>query len=181
MFVIHVKNGFIINRYSGITIDDLRAAIGGQGGDFFETDKDVPTGSEWPIPEPAESEPEPEPQPYYLKPIDVVFWAGQKIEEAMSDIPSQERLTWDTQLKEAQAVLSDTSTVPIILLNAQSLVTGESIEDLASKVIQKAGKLSVFSGLVIGIRRTFLSRIEAGEEIEIEALDFALQSAMEAA
>lgn len=180
MFVIHVKNGFIINRYSGITIDDLRAAIGGQGGEFFETDSDVKTGSEWPLPEPVESEPEPEPEPYYLKPRDVVSWAGQKIEEAMADIPSQERLTWDTQVEEAQAVLRDSGGLTI-LLSAQSSVTNESVEDLASKVLQKAAELSAFSGFVIGIRRTFLSRIEAGEEIEVEALDAALIAAQEVA
>lgn len=180
MFVIHVKDGFIINRYSGITVDDLRAAIGGQGGGFFEIDTDISTGSEWPIPNPVEPEPNPEPEPYYLKPKDVVSWAGQTIEEAMSDIPSQERLTWDTQVEEAKFILNDVN-ASTILLSAQSSVTNESVEDLAAKVLQKAGELSAFSGLIIGIRRTFLGRIEAGEKIEVAALNSALQSALEAA
>jgi hypothetical protein len=177
MNIIHVQNGVVVNRYSHVTLETLQDALGGLGGEFIETDISVDTGSVWPIPVP-EPEPEPEPAPiYYLTSADVVAWAGQQIEQAMADIPSQERLSWDTQVAEASAVLANAEAVTN-LIAAQSAITGETQVELATKIKTKAAQLAQFTGLIIGIRRNFLSSIAAGEQVEIADLDQALAAAL---
>ena len=128
-----------------------------------------------PAPEP---EPEPEPAPiYYLTSADVVSWAGQQIEQAMADIPAQERLSWDTQVSEANAVLANAE-AETNLIATQSAITGETPVELATKIKTKAAQLAQFTGLIIGIRRNFLTDIAAGEQIEISDLDQALAVAL---
>jgi hypothetical protein len=134
-------------------------------------------GTDFVEPEPA-PEPEPEPSPiYYLSAFDVVSWAGQKIEEVMADIPSQERLSWDTQVAEANAVLANAET-ETNLIATQSAITGETHVELAAKIKAKAAQLAQFTGLIIGIRRNFLTDIAAGEQFEIADLDQALAVAL---
>jgi hypothetical protein len=177
MKIIHVLDGRIVNGYSGLTLEALQDALGGLGGEFIETDIDVATGSAWPIPEPA-PEPEPEPAPiYYLTSADVVAWAGQQIEQAMADIPAQERLSWDTQVAEANAVLANAE-AETNLIATQSAITGETHVELAAKIKTKAAQLAQFTGLIIGIRRNFLTAIAEGEQFEIADLDQALAAAL---
>jgi hypothetical protein len=128
----------------------------------------------------VEPEPEPEPEPapvYYLSAFDVVAWAGQKIEEAMADIPAQERLSWDTQVAEANAVLANAE-AETNLIATQSAVTGETHVELAAKIKTKAVQLAQFTGIIIGIRRNFLAAIAAGAQVERPALDQALSAAL---
>jgi hypothetical protein len=134
-------------------------------------------GTDFVEPEPA-PEPEPEPAPiYYLSAFDVVSWAGQQIEQAMADIPSQERLSWDTQVAEANAVLANAE-AETNLIATQSAITGETPVELATKIKTKAAELAQFTGLIIGIRRNFLTAIAAGEQFEISDLDQALAVAL---
>jgi hypothetical protein len=107
----------------------------------------------------------------------VVAWAGQQIEEAMADIPAQERLSWDTQVAEANAVLANAS-AETNLIATQSAITGETPVELATKIKAKAAQLAQFTGLIIGIRRNFLTAIEAGAQVERPALDQALAAAL---
>jgi hypothetical protein len=106
-----------------------------------------------------------------------VSWAGQQIEQAMADIPAQERLSWDTQVAEANAVLANAE-VETNLIATQSAITGETPVELATKIKAKAAQLAQFTGLIIGIRRNFLTAIAAGEQFEIADLDQALAVAL---
>jgi hypothetical protein len=64
------------------------------------------------------------------------------------------------------------------LIAAQSAVTGETPEVLAAKIKAKSAQLAAFSGLVIGLRRNFLTAIAGGQQIEYSALDAALAAAL---
>jgi hypothetical protein len=125
----------------------------------------------------VEPEPAPEPEPYFITAADVVRWAGQKIEETLADIPTAERLSWDVQVAEADAVLANPS-ASTSLIAAQSAVTGEPAEVLAAKIKTKSAQLAAFSGLVIGLCRNFLAAISQGGQIEYSALDAALAAAL---
>ena len=173
MQVAMVQDNKITNIYQGVDIESLEAALGLQGGAYHENPENKPVGAWW-----IEPAPEPEPAPiYYLAPADVVAWAGQKIEEVMADIPSQERLSWDTQVSEANAVLANAEAATN-LIATQSAITGETHVELATKIKAKAAQLAQFTGLIIGIRRNFLAAIAAGEQIEIADLDQALAVAL---
>ena len=172
-----VQDNRIADVYEGFDIEALEAALGLQGGAYHENPENKPVGAWWVEPEPA-PEPEPEPAPiYYLTSADVVAWAGQQIEQAMADIPSQERLSWDTQVSEANAVLANAE-AETNLIATQSAITGETHVELATKIKTKAAELAQFTGLIIGIRRNFLTDIAAGEQIEISDLDQALAVAL---
>jgi hypothetical protein len=95
----------------------------------------------------------------------------------MADIPSQERLSWDTQVSEANAVLANAE-AETNLIATQSAITGETPVELATKIKAKAARLAQFTGLIIGIRRNFLTNIAAGEQFEIADLDQALAVAL---
>jgi hypothetical protein len=170
-----VRDNKIADVYEGFDAEALEAALGLQGGAYHEDPENKPVGAWWVQPEPA---PEPEPAPiYYLTSADVVAWAGQQIEQAMADIPAQERLSWDTQVAEANAVLANAS-AETNLIATQSAITGETHVELATKIKTKAAELAKFTGLIIGIRRNFLTNIAAGEQFEISDLDQALAVAL---
>jgi hypothetical protein len=172
-----VRDNKIADVYEGFDIEALEAALGLQGGAYHENPENKPVGAWWVEPEPA-PEPEPEPAPiYYLASADVVAWAGRQIEQAMADIPAQERLSWDTQVAEANAVLANAE-AETNLIATQSAITGETPVELATKIKTKAAELAQFTGLIIGIRRNFLTAIAAGEQFEIADLDQALAAAL---
>jgi hypothetical protein len=95
----------------------------------------------------------------------------------MADIPSQERLSWDTQVAEANAVLANAE-AETNLIATQSAITGETHVKLATKIKAKAAQLAQFTGLIIGIRRNFLTNIAEGGQVEIADLDQALAVAL---
>jgi hypothetical protein len=172
-----VRDNKIADVYEEFDAEALETALGLQGGAYHENPENKPVGAWWVEPEPA-PEPEPEPAPiYYLASADVVAWAGQQIEQAMADIPSQERLSWDTQVAEANAVLANAS-AETNLIATQSAITGETHVELATKIKAKAAQLAQFTGIIIGIRRNFLTAIEAGAQVERPALDQALAAAL---
>jgi protein tyrosine phosphatase (PTP) superfamily phosphohydrolase (DUF442 family) len=174
MRIIHVINGFVLNSYSGIAIEDLEAALGGMGGEFIETEIDVKAGDAWPIVPP----PPPEISPSITK-SDVITWAESKLQDAIKEIPPTEQSTWPDQIAEAALVLSG-GTAPTPFISSQCAISGESIEDLALKIQAKAGELLAYSGVIVGIRRKYLSLIDNGltEPVFIGSLDLELQQAL---
>ena len=169
-----VRDNKIADVYEGFDAEALEAALGFQGGAYHEDPENKPVGAWW-------IEPEPEPQPelvYKLVPSDVVVWAGQKIEEAMSEIPAPERLSWETQVTEASEVLNNPEAATN-LIAAQAAITGETPVELAAKIKDKASQLAQFTGIIIGIRRKFLIAIAAGHQVEGRDLEEDLANALE--
>lgn len=140
-------------------------------------DLEMPDGGFAPAPEPVIEQYEP-----YISPSLVVEWAQRKLEEAIADIPENERLTWEQQKKEAQLILANTPDAITPLLSAQSAITGESLALLAQKVIGKASHLLAYSGIVIGIRRKYLDLLQTNPNTQlfIGSLDADLAAAIAA-
>lgn len=127
---------------------------------------ELPDGGFGPAPEPV-IEPVPTPA---LTADQIIAWAEGKLSEAIAENPPSERLSWDIQIAEANSILAGES-VPTPLIDAQAQVTGELRVTLANKVLGKRQQLALYTGVVVGLRRTFMERIktEALQLSDIEA------------
>jgi hypothetical protein len=133
-------------------------------------------GTAFSQPSPA-PEPAPEPEPAWLTPESVTWWIDGQYQALLAEFPEGEKTSWDTQLKEAEALLGDPqASTPFI--DAQAAVTGETRAALGQKILQQAGELSAFSGLLTGIRRQAIARIQDGEPLLTEDLELILAIAL---
>jgi len=126
---------------------------------------------------PPEPEPMPEPEPASLTAESVVWWIESKYQALLAEFPEGEKKSWDTQVKEAEALLRNSQALTPFI-DSQAAITGESRAELAQKVLQKAGELSAFSGVLTGIRRQAIGRIQNGEQLLAEDLETILAAAL---
>jgi hypothetical protein len=172
MRVALVRNGKVADVYEGFDISTLEAALGPQSGVYHEDPENKPVGAWW-----IEPYPMPEPEPAWLTPESVVYWVEGKYQSLLAEFPEGEKASWETQVREADALLNETET-PTPFIDSQASITGESRTGLAQKILRKAGELSAFSGLLTGIRRQAISRIQGGEQLLSEDLETILASAL---
>jgi hypothetical protein len=131
-------------------------------------------GTAFAQPSPA---PEPEPEPEWLTLESLSWWVDGQYQALLAEFPEGEKTSWSTQLAEAEALLKDPqASTPFI--DAQAAVTGETRAALGQKILQKAGELSAFSGLLTGIRRQAIPRIQGGEQLLAEELEAILLAAL---
>jgi hypothetical protein len=126
---------------------------------------------------PPEPEPMPEPEPASLTAESVVWWIESKYQALLAEFPEGEKKSWDTQVKEAEALLRNSQALTPFI-DSQAAITGESRAELAQKVLQKAGELSAFSGVLTGIRRQAIGRIQNSEQLLAEDLETILAAAL---
>jgi hypothetical protein len=121
--------------------------------------------------------PVPEPAPEWLTLDSLSWWVDGQYQGLLAEFPEGEKTSWDTQLREASALLEDPQ-APTPFIDAQAAVTGETRAALGQKILQKAGELSAFSGLLTGIRRQAISRIQDGEQLLTADLEAILATAL---
>jgi hypothetical protein len=172
MRVALVRNGRVADVYEGFDISTLEAALGPQSGVYHEDPENKPIGAWW-----IEPYPMPEPEPAWLTPESVVYWVEGKYQSLLAEFPEGEKASWETQVREADALLNDTE-IPTPFIDSQAAITGESRLELAQKILQKSGELSAFSGLLTGIRRRTTTRIQNGEQLLTSELETILATAL---
>jgi hypothetical protein len=121
--------------------------------------------------------PVPEPGPEWLTLESLSWWVEGQYQALLTEFPEGEKNSWGTQLAEAEALLKDPQALTPFI-DAQAAVTGETRVALGQKILQKAGELSAFSGLLTGIRRQAILRIQGGEQLLAEELEAILLAAL---
>ena len=87
------------------------------------------------------------------------------LKSAVKTYPDTEVMTFDQQVKEAEAYLSDPAN-PVSLLAALASARGIELSDLAARVMVKHQSYTVLSGKVIGQRQALEDRLSACETTE---------------
>lgn len=87
------------------------------------------------------------------------------LKTAVKSYPDTEVMTFDQQVREAQAWLADPAS-PVSLLASLASARGIELADLARRVMAKHQSYSVLSGAVIGQRQALEDQLDACNSIE---------------
>lgn len=87
------------------------------------------------------------------------------LKTAVKTYPDTEVMTFDQQVREAQAYLADPSST-VSLLASLASARGIELADLAARVMAKHQAFSVLSGAVIGQRQALEDRLDACTSLE---------------
>jgi len=156
------------------TIEILRSIHGAEN--IVEAPNEV--AQDWIVSDDGISAPivtEAAPRSYGL--TDIEQWAESKFHQALAGIPEAEKVTWDLQTEEATKYLADQN-YQTVLLASQAAVTGETILQVAQKVLGKKAQLAAFSGATIGVRRQFTEKLKQGEAFTPQDMENALNMAL---
>lgn len=92
-------------------------------------------------------------------------------------VPEVEKLSWTAKEQAARASLSGGVTIEqLALLSIEANTKGETVEDLAAKVVQNADLYRSAVALMTGTRRSAMDRLAAGDDpiVVVQAVSDAL-------
>jgi hypothetical protein len=99
-------------------------------------------------------------------------------EQLNGSIPLIEQLSWAAKAEAAHAHQAGTATKPHLqILSVEAQETGETLSDLARRILSNASACRLTTSFIAGIRRKYTTRIEAASSpAEIETLMIDLQA-----
>lgn len=98
-----------------------------------------------------------------------------QIQALTSFVPLEEKLLWGVKADVARQILRDKSAVPdvdaVALLEAEAMQTGETLTELADRILAKADRHRLVIAELTGWRRKLLRQIaEASDEAQVAAV-----------
>ena len=115
---------------------------------------------------------------------EVIAYADRVTAGIRGDIPEDERASWTQKLAEAEAYFATPDAVippATPILSAEASITGETIAELASRVIAKGTEYKMIAGAIAGMRRSIEAQLDAvNTSDKREAILLAAQAQAEA-
>ncbi|TCP43927.1 hypothetical protein [Rhodovulum marinum] len=113
--------------------------------------------------------PKPEAPPKYATAAEalaaMVAWAEEFAAPLVRAVPAEERLSWPIKEAAARAYLAGSaSSADLDFLSGEATITGETLDELAAKVIARAETFRAGAAALAGLRRKVTAQIEAVED-----------------
>lgn len=155
------EDGVVVNIAKVNRLSDLPGSVDATGAKIGDTWN----GSEFVAPAPVISE-------LYDKKVEQINRQFKENCDALTaEYPDDEILSWDRQVKQAEAYQADNQT-SVPLLDGMATLRNETVAVLAGKILAKAAAFEVAYGQLLGQRQ---ARILALEAIDLESQDAAEQ------